>query len=81
MLRCNKRWSSRPVLGEHRAGDDRLQSFGAIEGVVIGERLRVYHLTRRRWAAERTEHPRYVQGGIGPRHGALKVVAKLFAAS
>jgi hypothetical protein len=58
MLRCNKRWSSRPVLGEHRAGDDRLQSFGAIEGVVISERLRIYHLTRWRWAAERTEHPR-----------------------
>jgi hypothetical protein len=41
MLRCNKRCSSRPVLVEHRPGDDRLQSFGAIEGVVIGERLRI----------------------------------------
>ena len=31
MLRCNKRWSSRPVLVERRAGDDR---------------LRIYHRTR-----------------------------------
>jgi hypothetical protein len=81
MLRCNKRWSSRPVLGEHRAGDDRLQSFGAIEGVVIRRAAADLSPHALALGSRTDEHPRYVQGGIGPRHGALKVVAKLFAAS